>query len=373
MTFNVGPQVPDIIAPSRSLTLGVEEEFLLVRPDTGAPVSSAAAVLDRAARQDVPGARTGTGLHPELLASMAETATGICTDLGGVRLELAAARDRLMAAAREEGVRPLAVGVYPGPAPPRQVSQTVHYQSMHQLYRHLVTETETCGCHVHVGTLDKDEAITACNRVRPWLPTLLALSANSAFHNGVDTGYASWRTVALSRWPTVHMPPHLTSAAHHEETLAALHRTGVLPLGANAYWLARPSTHLPTVEIRVADVTATVDGAVLQAGLSRALVHTVLNEATDASTTSIDDQLLAAAVWTAARHGINGPAIHPHTGHQVPAADLARDMLARIRPALRENGDLEEVERILSDVLCRGRGTQPSQKCDRDHLQRSCP
>ncbi|MFI5756411.1 glutamate--cysteine ligase [Streptomyces sp. NPDC051569] len=342
-------------APASSLTMGVEEEFQLVHSVTGAPDARGPAVLAHAARQRTSSAEDGTSLHQEILASMAETTTGVCGDLAEVRRQVTAGRARLAAAAREEGLRPLAVGVHPAPAPPRQVSGTEHYRSMHELYGQLVTETETCGCHVHVGTLDKDDAVTAVNHLRPWLPTLLALSANSRFHNGLDTGYASWRTILLSRWPTNHIPPHFESAAHYEETLASLHRAGVLRPEANAYWLARPSSRLPTVEIRVADVCATVDGAVLQAGLARALVHTALNDTADPPATS-DGQLLAAALWTAARHGIGGPAIHPRTGDRIPAAGLVRELFATLRPALRETGDLEEMEQLLADILRDGTG-----------------
>lgn len=355
MTSDAG--LPTSHPPPRgsSLTLGVEEEFQLVHEDTGQPAPYADAVLARAAKLPSPG--DGSTLHGELLMSMAESATGICTSLAQVRRQLTGARSRLAQAAREEGVRLLALGVRPSPAAPRHISPTEHYESMHQMYGHLVAETETCGCHVHVGTLDKDQAVASNNHLRPWLPTLLALSANSAFHNGIDTGYASWRAIALSRWPTTQMPPHFTSVDHYEETFAALHRGGVLPAGANAYWWARPSRRLPTVEIRVADVSPTVDGAVLQAGLSRALVHTALNGATRQHPGRNDDQLLAAALWTAARHGIKGPALHPHGGHQTLAADLAQELLIALRPALRETGDWEEVEHLLADALRAGRRT----------------
>ncbi|MFK4066510.1 glutamate-cysteine ligase family protein [Streptomyces sp. NPDC029674] len=107
----------------------------------------------------------------------------------------------------------------------------------------MATDTETCGCHVHVGSLDRETAIVVINHLRPWLPTLLALSTASA-PSGASTSYASPRTIALSRWPTVQIPPHFTCAAHYDETLAALQRGGVLPRGANACWLARPSLHL---------------------------------------------------------------------------------------------------------------------------------
>ncbi len=103
------------------------------------------------------------------------------------------------------------------------------------------------------------------NHLRPWLPVLLALSANSPFHQGADTGHASWRTLVLSRWPTHQVPPYFESAEHYDRTVTELRYAGVLPVrAANAHWFARPSAHLPTVEVRIADVTPSVDEAVLR-------------------------------------------------------------------------------------------------------------
>ncbi|MEE1751548.1 carboxylate-amine ligase [Streptomyces sp. SP18CS02] len=339
-----------------SLTIGVEEEFVLVHPDNGTPVPAGPGILARAARGGPP-AEGATGIQRELLTSMVETSTGICADLADVRKDLTAARARLADIAGAEGARPLASGTPTTAAPPRSPSPTPHYQHMRHLYEGLVTETETCGCHVHIAIPDRPTAVAVLNHLRPWLPTLLALSANSPFHQGVDTGYASWRTMSLSRWPTTRIPPYFSSAAHYDETVAALHTGGVLPPGANAYWLARPSDHLPTVEVRVADVTATVDEAVLQAGLTRALVRTSLDALADGrAAPRTADHMAHAALWTAARYGIDGPALHPHTGRQVAAGDLARELLTLVRPALKESGDWEEIDELLRWVLSNGNG-----------------
>ncbi|MER7990348.1 glutamate--cysteine ligase [Streptomyces noursei] len=335
----------------------MEEEFLLVQPDSGIPAAHAVGILDQA-QPMTQAPESGTGPHPELLASMLETTTGICTTLAQVREQLTAARTRLATLAAAHDVRLLAAGTAAAPAPPQTIFPTPHYQRMQRLYGHLVTEAATCGCHVHVATPNKDASVAVINHLRPWLPTLLALSTNSPFHHGTDTGYASWRIIALSRWPTTHLPPHFASAAHYDDTLNALHTAGVLPPGANAYWLARPSLRLPTVEIRVADTAPTVDEAVLQAGLSRALVRTALDHWADGHTAlpPANSHMENAALWTAARYGINGPAIDPHTGQQVPAPQLANTLLTMLRPALREAGDLDEIEYLLAQVLHHGTG-----------------
>lgn len=341
----------------RPLTMGVEEEFMLVAPDNGAPVSRATAVVAHATSAG----QTAGAFHSELLATMVESTTGICTDLAQVRRQLVDARRTLAQAAAQEGAQLRAAGIPAHSAPPRPVTNTAHYHRMQALYGLLVTETETCGCHVHIGSLDMHTAVAVVNYLRPWLPTLLTLSADSASDNALATGYASWRTIALSRWPTVQIPPHFTSADHYHDMLALLQRSEVLPPGSNAYWLARPSLHVPTVEIRVADV-ATIDHAVLQAGLSRALVHAALQAHSDGRPApTFSDHQAAAALWMAARYGLAGPALHPNTGQELPATILARELLTQLRPALHTTGDLDEVEELITHSLA------PPQRAPRTH------
>ncbi len=351
-------------------TVGVEEEFLLVDAADGCPVGLSDTVLDADRRRHRPGGRApgcgaGREFQRELLSTMVETASGVCTDLAGLRAELTASRSRLAAAARKAGARPVACGTAPMAAAPRAVSPTPHYRQMARLYGRLTDETETCGCHVHVGVPDREAAVAVLNHLRPWLPVLLALSANSPFHQGADTGHASWRTLVLSRWPTHQIPPYFESAEHYDRTVAELRYAGVLPVrAANAYWFARPSAHLPTVEVRIADVTPSVDEAVLQAGLTRALVATALDAvAAGRRAPRLPEHAVGAALWTAARHGVRGPAVHPLSGRRVPAAEAVRALLDWVGPSLRATGDEEELRALAADVVSRGTGADRQRQC----------
>ncbi|GII63926.1 putative glutamate--cysteine ligase 2 [Sphaerisporangium krabiense] len=336
------------------MTLGVEEEFLLVDPCDGVPAHANARVLADLA--DTP-ANTGDAEYKaELLGSMMEAASPVCTSLAQLRARLISGRRRLADAAARAGVRAVATGTPVVRAPaPREVSAKSRYREMRDLYGLLVTQQETCGCHVHVGVADRETAVAVVNRVRPWLPTLLALSANSPFCEGVDTGYASWRTVALSRWPATDIPPRFSSAAHYDRVTAMLHAGGALVGTAHPYWLVRPSGRFPTVEIRVADVAATVDEAVLQAALGRALVRTALTDLA-APAAPDEEQILKAALWAAARYGLGGGGVHPTTGERMPAMALLEEMLAWIAPALRDLGDEEETGRLLAALTRTGTG-----------------
>ncbi|HEU5475898.1 MAG TPA: glutamate--cysteine ligase [Actinophytocola sp.] len=336
-------------------TVGVEEEFLLVDPVSGQPVDGADEVLVRAA--GLPGPAPDAAVHAELLGTQVEAATGVCVDLAELERQVEQGRRRLAAAAEAGGLWLVASGtpVLAGaPVPP---SPGERFGWIATRYAGVVADYHSCGCHVHVGVPDRDTAVGVLNHLAPWLPTLLALSANSPFDRGADTGYASWRMVTQSRFPGSGLAPWFGSAAAYDDQVDALVDCGVLADRHQSFWLARLSPRLPTVELRVADTAATVAGAVLQAALSRALVRTALAElAAGREAAPVDGQLAAAAVWSAARYGLRGPAVHLPTGRPVAAARLLAELVDLVSPALAEAGDLAVVRAELAVVSAEGTG-----------------
>jgi len=139
-------------------------------------------------------------------------------------------------------------------------------------YRMLVREQLICGTQVHVDVDGRDLAVAVAHRVAPWLPALLALSASSPFWLGTDTGYASYRTLIWRRWPTAGTLPGFASAADYDRAVADLVRSGIIADPGMIYFDVRPSAHLPTLELRIADSCPRLDDVVLLAGLFRALV-----------------------------------------------------------------------------------------------------
>ncbi|GAA2077612.1 carboxylate-amine ligase [Actinomadura alba] len=345
--------------PERSsgngLTFGVEEEFLLVDVVSRRTVPRAADVLARLA---APGhGMTGISFHAELLGTQVEATTGICTDTATLRRELRDARMRLAAAAGAEELRIVASGtpVLPGPPPP--VTANLRFIRIAEMYAGVTADYQACGCHVHVGVDDRETSVAVVNHLRPWLPTLLALSVNSPFDHGVDSGYGSWRAIDQSRFPSSGVPPWFPSAAAYDAQMARLIDCGVLVDSCMTVWLARPSSRLPTVEVRAADAAATVDEAVLQAALVRGLVRTALSElAAGREAPPVDGPICAAAMWSAARHGLGGPGVHPLLERPLPATRLLAELLRRVRPALEDTGDLAEVRRLLAGMAIRGSG-----------------
>ena len=338
-------------------TMGVEEEFLLVNPRTGHASACAEPVLERY-RHHGP-LPDGVRVHRELRLTQIEAASGVCTTAGELRDQLTAARRVLAGAAAAEDCALLATGtpIGPGPAAPPPAA-TGRYADIDAAYGAVVADYEACGCHVHVGVGDPDTAVAVVNHLGRWLPTLLALSANAPFDHGRDTGYHSWRMVLQSRFPGSGAAPHFRDHAEYRRTVDTLVDCGALVDPDQTFWLARPSGRFPTVEFRVADTALTVDHAVLQALLGRALVRRALADlAAGREAAPLSPQVAAAAVWAAARHGLTGPLVDPLEETRRPAWSRVEALLEHVRPALEDSGDLTEVQALVAALRADGTGS----------------
>lgn len=332
-------------------TMGVEEEFLLVDPGSGATVPLAEKVVARASAAGLP---VGATVQRELRDTQVEAATGVCVGAAELRAHLAAGRRAVATAARDYGAVVVASGSPVRGSGGAVPSSLARFAAIDDMYGEVTRDYEACGCHVHVGVADKDTAVAVVNHVARWLPTLLALSVNSPFHRERDTGYGSWRIVQQSRFPGSGLAPRLPDYAAFRAEMGRLVECGVVADEAQTFWFARPSPRLPTVEFRVADTASTVDEAVLQALLARALVRTALADLSRGREADpVPAQAAAAAVWNAARYGLAGPGVHLGLYRRVPATDLVAALLDHVRDALADAGDLPEV-RVLLDRLRSG-------------------
>jgi carboxylate-amine ligase len=215
---------------------------------------------------------------------------------------------------------------------------------------------EICGCHVHIGDLTKSEALAVANRLRPWLPVLQALGANSPFCEGRDSGLASCRAAHYGDWPTVGPPPVLDESAY--ELLAdRLVSSGVILDRRMIYWFARPSEHLPTLEVRIADVNADADVTVLLAVLVRGLTRVFLTEArSGAGCPVVRQEVLRAAHRRAVRGGLRGTGLDPLTGEAVAMPLLLARLIERAESGLEAAGDLSRAYALAARVLRDGTG-----------------
>jgi len=367
------PPRPDTSVP----TLGVEEEYLLVAPETGAPVPAAERVRERAAARTVLGDRE---VQHELLQAQVEVATPVCSSLDEVDGHLRRLRGALAAAAEECGCRLAACAsaampldhpsTAAGPAAAEALEAAVteedaaipvtaepRYERMRLQARRLVDEQLINGMHVHVAVPDRAAGVRIVNRMRPWLPLLLALSANSPLWLGHETGFASWRHVVFGRWPVSGMPPLFADADDYDRRVRRLVDAGLIDDTGQVYWAVRVSERFPTVEVRVADVQLRVDDAVLLAGLVRALVMTLRREPSpERAVPEPEPEWLNAALWQAARHGLGGRLADPLSGTLRPASEVVADALAHLTPALDAAGDTARVADALHHTLTHGNG-----------------
>jgi glutamate---cysteine ligase / carboxylate-amine ligase len=283
-------------------TVGVEEEFLVLDPATGLPVQTAEEVLAHAL-----GDGCESILQPEVLRCQVETASPVCHSLHEVSEHLTRSRRALGAAARRLGTLIAPVGAAPVGEPAASITPKDRYLSMAQAAPALMQEQLINGMHVHVEVPSRAAGIAVMNRLRPSLHVLLALSANSPWWRGNDSGFASWRAVHGQRWPVDGAPPYCRDEPDHERRVQTLLDTGVILDRAQLYWQMRVSERYPTVEVRIADVAIDVPTATTYAGLVRALVVRALQDhADDVPAPQSAPELLRAATWQAARAGLGG-------------------------------------------------------------------
>ncbi|HWM01187.1 MAG TPA: glutamate--cysteine ligase [Actinophytocola sp.] len=329
------------------LSVGVEEEFLLV--DADGRLAGRGPEIARAA-EDPQGV-----VEPELALCQVESATGICHSPEAVLGQLTTLRAELTAVARAEGLRLLPSGCPVLPEDERpEITPKPRYQRMAEHFGATARAGATCGCHVHIDMPDRAMGVQVSNHVRPWLPVLLAVTANSPF-DGLDTGYASWRYQNWSRWPSAGPPPLFASLDEYDSIVAGMLRSGAILDRGMVYWDVRLSEHQPTLEFRVADVAATAGAAALLATLVRGLVALALERIeAGAAPDQLPDAMLRANLWRASRDGLSGSGLHPVTGAATSRHQQLADLLALITPVLGD--DLEFAAAGLASLRSGGSG-----------------
>jgi carboxylate-amine ligase len=331
----------------RVRSFGVEEELLLVAPDSGAPVALAQAVT---------GQDADYAPESELQQQQVETGTAPCTSLGELWVQLRARRRAAANAAERSGVQVAALATSPLAVTP-STTPAERYLQMVELYALTAQEQLTCGCHVHVSVASEEEGVAVLDRIRPWLAPLLAMTANSPFWQHRDTGYASYRHQVWGRWPSAG-PTELfgTPRTYHDSVRSMIESGGLLDEGM-IYFDARLSRRYPTVEIRIADVCLRAQDAVLLAAIVRALVETAARAwRAGEPPRSVRTGLLRLASWRASRSGLDTELIHPLTDRAAAAGLVVQALLDHVTPALADAGDLDTTVDLAGQLLSRGNG-----------------
>jgi carboxylate-amine ligase len=325
--------------------LGVEEELLLVDPATGQ--------LTAVSRDAVLANQRDAEVEHELFLQQIETSTPPCTSADELVDGIRAGRRAVGEAAAAAGARAVAMATPVLAVDDETFTPKSRYRRIQDEYGELARQALVCAMHVHVDVDGDEEAVRVVDGIRPWLPVLVALGANSPYWQGRDTGHASWRSQVWSRWPTAGAAQPFGDVATYRAVSERMLGWGAGLDAGMLYFDVRLAERYPTVEIRVADVTTDVDDVALVALLARALVATV---AADGSAPTWRGDLLRVAGWRAAKSGIAGRLVDPVTGALATAREVVETTVDFVRPALEEAGDLDRVTESFERLVVRGTG-----------------
>ena len=310
------PTAPD------GATFGIEEEFVLLEPESLRPVAlstEALAVL----KPEFEEATT------EFLASQVEVATGICRTADEALGQLEAFRAALVEVAGDLGVVAAATGTPYEVERAPEVTRASRYEHIRDDIGAMVDDHQVCGMHVHIGVADPAERVRVLNGLRAWMPVLTAVAANSPFWHGEDTGFASWRTVVMRRWTTAGIPSRFADVDDYDRRIHDLIGIGATRDKPLVAWTLRLSHHLPTVELRFADAQLLAEDSVAIALLCRRIVRGILRNPGrfDDVEGRFASEVLDAAVWEAARHGLASAVPDPVHGRMAAVADVLASVL----------------------------------------------
>src|SRR5919202_3504123 len=330
---------------SAPFSLGVGGEFQLVSAESYELVSRFDEVAEAAGGHE--------RIKPELLQSVAEGATRIARTVAEAIADAADLRRRLRDAAAENGTLIASAGTHPFSRYEHQeVTEAPRYAALMEKMRWIAEREVIFGLHVHVGLASPDQAISVANALRTWLPELLALSANSPFWHGRDTGLASARTKVFDWFPRSGLPPAFASFEEFELLVERGARTGSFSDYTYIWWDLRPHPRLGTIEVRVCDAQTRLESVGAIVALVQSLVTTLAERHEREGALPIEPiTLVDENRWRAARDGLDADLIWLERDEERPAREALRALLELAEPAARRLGcaaELDEVEAICA-------------------------
>jgi glutamate---cysteine ligase / carboxylate-amine ligase len=333
-------------------TLGVEEEYMLLDPESFDLVQHIETVLDAVSAHEL-----ADRINAELMQSVLEIATPVCRTAADVMRELTTLRSYVRDVGREQGLRVGSAGTHPFSLFERQrITAKDRYHALIDQLQYVARRELIFGMHIHVAIDDPDKAIQVVNGLLPHLAPLLAMSASSPFWRGEPTGLASSRQIVFSAFPRSGPPPRFRDYEDYAGVVGQLERTGCIADYTHIWWDIRPHPKWGTIEVRICDAVTQLEDAVAIAAYCQALVK-LLCERYDAGEEipSYHRILTTENKWLAARYGLEAPVMDLATGRRirVPVAKLVRRTLRALEPHARELGSERELEGI-SALLARG-------------------
>jgi carboxylate-amine ligase len=324
---------------SDRFTLGIEEEFQLVRRQTGELCSCAQSVLEKSFSY------FEEKIKPEILQSMVEFASAILPDITTARRELYTARAVLARIAAEEGLALISAGTHPSALWwSQERSNRQRYMELEEEYQDVARSILIFGLHIHVAIESKEMAIKVMNQARTWLPHLLAFSSNSPFWIGRMTGLKSYRSVVWRRFPRSGMPEIFRSWDHFDRYVQDLIDLQCIDNGKKIWWDVRPHPFFNTIEFRIFDMPATLEDTLALAAICQALVAKLvrLNER-GAGPPSLPRDYIEENKWRAMRYGLDAEVLDFTSNRRLPMRDSLRELLGWLADVVDELGSKREI------------------------------
>ncbi len=337
-------------------TLGVEEEYMLLDPDSLDLVQHIDTVLDA-----IEGDELAAPINSELMQSVLEIATPVCRTAGDIMRELATLRGYVRDVARGQDLRVGSAGTHPFSLFERQrITAKDRYHALIDQLQYVARRELIFGMHIHVAVDDPDKAVQIVNGLLPHLAPLLALSASSPFWRGEPTGLASSRQIVFSAFPRSGPPPRFRDYADYAAVVGQLERTGCIADYTHIWWDIRPHPKWGTIEVRICDAVTRLEDAVAIAAYCQALVKQLSERYDEGREIPSYHRILTSEnKWLAARYGLDAPVMDLSTGHRIriPVAKLVRRTLRELEPHARELGSERELEGI-TELLARGNSAE---------------
>jgi len=335
-----------------AFTLGVEEEFQILDPDTRELRSHVQEILDEGKLL------LKERVKPEMHQSVIEIGTGICKNVSEVRLDVGEMRGEIIRLARKNGMRVAAAGTHPfSNWADQKIFPDERYHQVVEEMQLLARANLIFGLHVHVGIPDRTLAFQIMNEARYFLPHLLALSTNSPFWLGRNSGLKSFRTKVFDRFPRTGVPPYFESPAEFDEFVRVLVATGCIDNGKKIWWDVRPHPFFETIEFRVCDVPMRLEETVTLAALVQAICAKLYKlRVQNLGFRRYRRALILENKWRASRYGIQGKLIDFGKEVEVPFRELVVEMLAFVDDVVDELGSRREVFEGVNWILQNGTG-----------------
>jgi carboxylate-amine ligase len=350
-------------APGEAYTMGIEEEVMLLDPRDWSLAQRIETVLPRLE------AELAASVTPETHRSAIELATGVHASVAGAVTELGKLRGQLASQLRRLDLEGAAAGIHPFAVwQETVVSEGARYEFLHGSMRELARREPTFAMHVHVGVPEPEAAIVLANRLRGHLATFLALSANSPFWQGRDTGLASARTPLFGAFPRVGIPRQFDDYAEYTEAVDLLIRCGAFPDPTFLWWDVRPQPRFGTVEVRIMDSQTRVHETAALAALVQSVSRLELSEGFVSSKLLGLPEVLDENRFLAARDGVHANFVDPDAYVRRPLADALDELLASCVPHAQDLGCEAELSCVPSLVRENGAVRQLAQARGSDRL-----